>query len=76
MSMSLLAETRIFREHRVTFSKDRASDPDSRVKIIVGGHALNASKELWKELGADGYASNAEEAVLVANELLDRAEKG
>jgi methanogenic corrinoid protein MtbC1 len=54
-----------------TIATVRASDPDNRVKIIVGGHALNVSKDLWKQLGADGYADNAEEAVLVANKLLD-----
>jgi methanogenic corrinoid protein MtbC1 len=59
-----------------TIASVRASDPNYSVKIIVGGHALNTSKELWKQLGADGYASNAEEAVIVADKLLDGEQKG
>jgi methanogenic corrinoid protein MtbC1 len=58
-----------------TIATVRASDPDDRVKIIVGGHALNTSKELWQQLGADGYASNAEEAVIVADKFLDGEQK-
>jgi methanogenic corrinoid protein MtbC1 len=40
------------------------------VKIMVGGNGLAGASELWKELGADGYAKNAESALIVANELV------
>ncbi|MGD8540164.1 MAG: cobalamin-dependent protein [Candidatus Aminicenantes bacterium] len=59
-----------------TIAVVRASYPEDKVKIIVGGYALNNSKDLWKKLGADGYAGNAEEAVIVANSLLDGKLKG
>ncbi|EOD01034.1 cobalamin-dependent protein [Caldisalinibacter kiritimatiensis] len=40
------------------------------VKIIVGGRAFSHDNKLWKQIGADGYAKNAEEAVKVANKLI------
>jgi methylmalonyl-CoA mutase cobalamin-binding domain/chain len=39
------------------------------VKILVGGYALNDLGDRWKELGADGYAKNAQEAISLANSL-------
>ena len=33
-------------------------------KIIVGGYPFGVDKELWKKVGADGQAENAESAVL------------
>jgi methanogenic corrinoid protein MtbC1 len=42
----------------------------NEVKIMVGGNGLAGAPELWKELGADGYAETAESALNVANELL------
>ena len=33
------------------------------LQIIVGGHAFAQSPDLWRELGADGCAADAEEAV-------------
>jgi methanogenic corrinoid protein MtbC1 len=58
-----------------TISTVRASDSRDRVKIMVGGHALNASKNLWKKVGADGYAANAEEAIHLASELVYNTQK-
>ncbi|MCB2356715.1 cobalamin-dependent protein [Clostridium estertheticum] len=42
----------------------------SDVKIIVGGRLFNRDKNLWKSVGADGYSSNADEAVKIANEFM------
>lgn len=39
------------------------------LKIIVGGRGVN-SLEFAKQIGADGYAPNAQQAVLVVNSLL------
>jgi methanogenic corrinoid protein MtbC1 len=39
------------------------------VKIIVGGQAFESSPRLWREIGADGTAANAETAVGAANRL-------
>jgi methylmalonyl-CoA mutase cobalamin-binding domain/chain len=41
------------------------------VTILVGGCPFNAAPDLWQELGADGYARDADEAVRLANQLLE-----
>ena len=40
------------------------------VRILVGGRALNQEPESWHAMQADGYASDAEDAVDVATRLL------
>lgn len=47
----------------------RSSKGCSNVKAIVGGRAFNMNRQLWKVVDADGYASTAEEAVRVAEDL-------
>lgn len=42
----------------------------SNVKIIVGGRLFNRDRTLWKSVGADGYSSNADGAVKLANEFM------
>lgn len=49
----------------------RSSKDCKNVKIMVGGRAFNISKQLWKVVDADGYASTAEEAVKVATSCAD-----
>jgi len=39
-------------------------------KIIVGGYPFIVDKELWKKVGADGPAENAESAVEMAEKLV------
>ena len=39
----------------------------SNVKIIVGGRLFNRDINLWKSIGADGYSSDADEAINIAN---------
>lgn len=39
---------------------------DRKVKIIVGGYPFNLSPNLWKTVGADGYAIDAQQAVILA----------
>ena len=46
---------------------DKAFD---KMKIIVGGYTFNIDPALWKKVGADGYAQNSQEAILLANRLL------
>ncbi|SES82923.1 Methanogenic corrinoid protein MtbC1 [Natronincola peptidivorans] len=48
----------------------RSTESCKKVKIMVGGSAFNTDKTLWKQVGADAYASNAVEAVKVANGLV------
>lgn len=39
------------------------------VKILVGGHPFNLSPGLWKQMGADGHAGDAPQAVALARAL-------
>ena len=45
------------------------------VKIIVGGRAFNLSTDVWKAIGADGYAQDANSAVEYAHNLLEKAKR-
>ncbi|MDZ7781114.1 MAG: cobalamin-dependent protein [Gemmatimonadota bacterium] len=38
--------------------------------ILVGGHPFNADPELWRSLGANGYAHDAEQAVARAEAMV------
>jgi methanogenic corrinoid protein MtbC1 len=49
----------------------RSAKPGRELKIIVGGYALNTRRDAWKRTGADGYAGDAEEAVRLAQHLLE-----
>jgi MerR family transcriptional regulator, light-induced transcriptional regulator len=51
------------------FIAQARKDPDiSGVKIMVGGLAFMYSGGLWKEIGADGYAEDAQSAGALARE--------
>jgi methanogenic corrinoid protein MtbC1 len=41
-------------------------------KILIGGLALEDSPELWKSLGADGYAADIQSAVTIGAKLISR----
>lgn len=45
------------------------------VKILVGGYPFNVEPELWRQVGADGWARSAQEAVVTANALISSREK-
>jgi methanogenic corrinoid protein MtbC1 len=40
---------------------------NGNVRIIVGGAGLCSSSELWREIGADGFAADARHALSVVN---------
>jgi len=42
----------------------------ARMRVLVGGQALQEAPALWKQIGADAQAEDAEEAVRVARDLL------
>lgn len=44
--------------------------PTEGVKIMVGGYPFNRAPELWRELGADGCAATAMDAVALGNRLV------
>jgi methanogenic corrinoid protein MtbC1 len=48
----------------------RASEHARGAKVLVGGYPFNLAPGLWRQLGADGYAGDAEEAIAVANRLV------
>lgn len=48
----------------------RASDVGRDMKILVGGYPFNVSPGLWRQVGADGYAADARQAIDEANRLL------
>lgn len=55
---------------RETITKLRESDAGKKIKILIGGNALNFQDTKWKAFDADGYAPNAGEAVKTAHKLL------
>jgi len=48
----------------------RTHHQTKHMKILVGGKIFNETPDLWKKIGADGYAVNAEEAVQLGLDLL------
>jgi MerR family transcriptional regulator, light-induced transcriptional regulator len=48
----------------------RADEGTKKAKILVGGYPFAIVPGLWKQVGADGFAQDAEEAVAVANRLV------
>lgn len=46
-----------------------APDIPSDLKIMVGGYPFKVAEGLWKNIGADGYAQNATEAIELAEKL-------
>jgi methanogenic corrinoid protein MtbC1 len=44
----------------------------NKLVILAGGRPFNQDPELWKKVGADGSASSAEEAVKLANRLVNK----
>lgn len=48
----------------------RAERLDRPIRILVGGYPFNIDPELWRRLGADGYAADAEQAIVTADALL------
>jgi methanogenic corrinoid protein MtbC1 len=48
----------------------RNHEQSRHTKIIVGGLPFNIDPELWKNVGADGHAYNAKDAISQARELM------
>lgn len=56
---------------RTLISKVHASEAGKTVKVLVGGYPFLADPGLWREIGADGYAMDALQAVATGNALVD-----
>lgn len=52
----------------------RASEVGATLRIMVGGGPFNVDADLWQRVGADGYASDASDAVSTAARLLNLPE--
>lgn len=48
----------------------RAAYASEQIKIIVGGYPFNVEPELWRQIGADGYARDAQQAISATNALI------
>jgi methanogenic corrinoid protein MtbC1 len=48
----------------------REGSRGDRVKVLLGGHPFNVSGDLWRVVGGDGYAANADAAVGRAEALV------
>lgn len=60
--------------HSVTALIERVrASQTAQVKIMVGGYPFNVMPTLWQQIGADGYARNAEDAITVGNQLTETA---
>ena len=55
--------------HLIKAIREEQGTGDTRV--LVGGNAFSGLPHLWKDLGADGYAPDAESAVEIANHWWD-----
>ncbi|MBN2608487.1 MAG: cobalamin-dependent protein [Candidatus Fermentibacteraceae bacterium] len=47
----------------------REAEPRNWLGIMVGGYPFNLDEKLWREVGADGFGRDADEAVRVAGKL-------
>jgi len=67
-----LSTTMTFHVSKVTemIAALRANGASPRTRILVGGYPFNLSPDLWVRVGADGYAPDAETAILEAERML------
>jgi methanogenic corrinoid protein MtbC1 len=49
----------------------RTGEAGEAVQILVGGYPFNLSPDLWRNIGAHGYAPDAQEAVAIAMRMID-----
>jgi methanogenic corrinoid protein MtbC1 len=55
---------------RELLARVRRSESGQGVQLLVGGYPFNLSPNLWRQVGADGYAPDAEQAVVLASEMV------
>jgi methanogenic corrinoid protein MtbC1 len=41
------------------------------LKILVGGYPFNTAPGLWRQVGADSYAADAQQAIAIANQMVE-----
>ena len=67
VSTSILSHVK---DVKALISRIRSTPDIAALKIIVGGHPFNIDTDLWKKIGADGSAPDAQNSVLLATKLL------
>lgn len=77
-SIVIISTTLSVHIHKVKelIQKLRSSDDMKEVKIMVGGHPFSVDSDLWKKIGADFTASDASEALKLANGSLNNYKIG
>ena len=60
------------REVMKTIAAVRQSCGGREIAIMVGGHPFRVAPDLWRQVGADGYAPDAQSAIDMANTLVTR----
>ncbi len=49
----------------------KIKEENKNIKILVGGYPFSIAKNLWRNIGADGFANDASSAVNLANEIIN-----
>ncbi|MGX4587798.1 cobalamin B12-binding domain-containing protein [Paenibacillus chitinolyticus] len=64
-----ISATMTFHVHLVEelIAEIRSSEAGQYVHILVGGLPFNIDRDLWRKVGADGYADDAQEAIRLAD---------
>jgi methanogenic corrinoid protein MtbC1 len=67
-----LSATMVYHVHLVeeTIAAVRASERTSGVSVMVGGFPFLVSPDLWRTVGADGFAPDPDTAIAVADRLV------
>jgi len=53
-------------------SELRDSKIGASVKVLVGGYAMKRRPNLWRQVGADGYAEDGRQAAMLAREMVGK----
>ncbi len=69
VSATLTSHVRAVAELIRAVREGQAGEEGREVKIMVGGYPFNVAPELWRQVGADAFARNAEEAIATAHRL-------
>ena len=62
-------------EVRTLIQAVRGSDQGKSLPVLVGGYPFRTVDGLWRKIGADATAENAEQALSVAEKLLEQRRK-
>jgi len=73
LSVSITANISRVQEVIELCRQDRELD---ELKIIVGGYPFSVEPDLWRRVGADGYARDAGEALKIARKVVKARERG